>query len=154
MLKKVSHIILSLLIVASTIGLTYNKHFCSASSATSYQVKKSEHIQHEKEHKSNHIHNQLSQLSDDCADDACCENETCHDDNCCHNEIKSIKLSLDYVKIETKEFFKTFELKLFHTELIVFNDLINESAIIGRYSITDSPPLIKNTQSILQTFRC
>ncbi|RLD85588.1 MAG: hypothetical protein DRJ07_02700 [Bacteroidetes bacterium] len=173
MIKRVSHIILSVLIVVSTTGLTYTKHFCNAQLFPDYKTisentdqnhphfsvdkKHDDHqlISIDKEHSKRHKHN-LSALNmtDQSCDEVCCENETCHDDNCCHNEIQSIKLSLDYIKIETKEIFKTFEIELFHTELLVFHNLLNESSIISRYIIADSPTKIKNSQSFLQTFRC
>ncbi len=180
MLKKVSHIILSILLVVSTTGLTYTKHYCSAQSlsvqhsakkvysqkahAQDYmEVKHDEahthtdnHAHADKTHSSNHSQNDLCTTQECNDDDNCCDNETCNDDNCCSNETITVKLSLDYIIIDSKEIFKTFELELFNSTLVTsLNSLFEETGTkFNRLLITDSPHKIKNTPSILQNFRC
>ncbi|MCF6243337.1 MAG: hypothetical protein L3J74_18620 [Bacteroidales bacterium] len=180
MLKKVSHIILSILLVVSTTGLTYTKHYCSAQTFQAKHNYKKEHTQKahahdfmEKKHDIIHVHSQNHEhtnknyldshsqndlcTTQECTSDApCCDSETCNDDNCCKNETITVKLSLDYIIIDSKEIFKAFEHELFNATLITsYNNLFKETNTkFNRFLITDSPHKIKNTPSILQNFRC
>ncbi len=180
MLKKISHIILSILLLVSTTGLTYTKHYCSAQSFPPQHIAQKAHSQKahahdfmEQKHDITHAHsnkhshtnkvysNSHAQdnlcVTQECTnDEPCCENETCSDDNCCSNEVLTIKLSLDYIIIDSKEIFKTFELDVFNSSLITsFNNLFEETNTqFNRFLITDAPHKTKNTPSVLQNFRC
>lgn len=175
MLKKVSHIILSILLLVSTTGLTYTKHFCSAHAFQSQHSVPKEHAhnfmnqEHDIEHShfnkhshtnkvysNSHAQDDLCTTQECTNNEACCENETCNDDNCCSNKVITITLSLDYIIIDSKEIFKTFELDVFNSSLITsVNNLIEETNTqFKRFLITDAPNKIKNTPSVLQNFRC
>jgi hypothetical protein len=174
MLKKVGHIILSILLVVSTTGLTYTKHYCSAQSSQVQHSAKMEYSQkahahnymnmkHDKTHEhtdkvhaNSHSKNNLCSTQECNDDDNCCDNETCSNDNCCSNKTITVKLSMDYILIDSKEIFKSLEFELLNTSLVTsFNSLfIENDAKINRYHIVDSPHKIKNTPSILQNFLC
>lgn len=160
MLKKVSHIILSLLLVVSTVGLTFSKHFCSAQLALS-EFKKHEHVQHSHKHVKeaqghNCEHDNNKSPEQICAEDeSCCENETCHDDNCCRNEIVTIKLSSDFIKEKVNEIAKTYVFTLFESDIVLFDfNRINKEKLFRRYLLNEIPPKIANEQSFLQSFLC
>lgn len=170
MLRKISHIVLSILLVVSTIGLTYTKHYCSAQSLFVQPTVKQiyshpVHVHSNMDHVKAHAHADKAHsnfqdnicTTQECSDlDNCCDYQTCNDDNCCSNEIITVRLSLNYIVYDSKETFKTFEFGLFNLAFVAeFNNLYEETAFIHKlFRIADSPHKTKNTPSILQSFRC
>lgn len=168
MQKKVIHIFLSLILLVSTIGMTFTKHYCNAQLTVDIHEVKIENTKHSHKHQSQekehgdvhrHGHNDAKATSShsehekSCTDISCCESNSCHEDNCCHNETTIINLLQDFVKVEYKDVSKTFEIKLFLTELSNF-DVFQVQSNFNLILIADAPHKIKNSQSILQIFRC
>ncbi len=124
MLRKVSHIVLALLLFVTTTGLTFSKHYC---------------------------HSKLVSVSLFKEAKSCCGPGSC---SCCHNESETYRLDEDFPVAPALEIPETASIELIVLALPVYLTSHEQDVPIDDFLIEESPPppTIQTVLSQRQTY--
>jgi hypothetical protein len=135
MIQKAGHIILSVLMLIATIGITVSKHYCG--NDVMYHLFSEETCDMESM--------PMNSMHENCEKDA----------NCCHTETENIQLHIDYLQENKLEINTNFSFILVCNANCAYqinsNNFINHHFFAGNLIL---PDMQKPSLSILQTFRC
>jgi len=110
MLKTFSHIILSLILLVSTMGMAVSKHYCGGELVS-------------------------VSLNENSSDDSCCDM-----DNCCHNETQVYKVKEDFSSPGITTLPVLAELDILGHDLFVTEGLAEPDSENSTLFVEDSPP--------------
>ena len=137
MIKKINHIILSVLMLIATVGVTISKHYCGNMVSSHYFIDESCSMEIEECMDMNAMH-------DSCTDDM----------NCCHTELESFQFLANYLQEDKLEMNTAFSFELFlqacsyHTN--GNNTLNHKTLLMDKLLLLPEKP----SQSLLQSYLC
>ncbi|MFT4849555.1 MAG: hypothetical protein ACI83B_002099 [Sediminicola sp.] len=136
-MSKIISILLSVLLLLSSTGVTYAQHFCGEFEMLSKVTLGEEHL-------SCGMAMEVPDCDDDDYDDA-------EDRHCCDNEYTSVTTDDNFAKANFNiDFDKSFAIAF--VSVFVLQQLVEYEASIDDYTLYYPPPLYKNIPVLYETF--
>jgi hypothetical protein len=133
-MSKVISILLSVLLLLSSTGITYAQHYCGEFEMLSKVTLGEEHLSC----------GMAMEVSD-------CEENNALDDHCCDNQYTSVITDDNFAKANFNiDFHQSFVLPF--VSVFVLQQLVEHQTSLDNYTLYYPPPLYKNIPVLYQTF--